>query len=95
MKISTKRGFNHGTRLLSDGLNIEESRFDQLNEIAKDTVLRAFFFDMEMNDKLKMLEFAINEAAPKGEIEAMILGYMIGRGEAQAHEIHKQMQLEE
>lgn len=86
-----KYAFNHEAEQMPEGLGIQEDRFDQLNEAARDAVLRALVYDDAINNTLKMFECAINKALPKGEVEAMMFGYMLGKTHAKISELNKRL----
>jgi len=62
-----------------EAMGISEKRADFLIEKARETCLRTFVFDKEIDTYPKALEALINEAQPENVVEAMFVGSVFGR----------------
>lgn len=76
---------------ISVAIGIEESRWGQLSDIAKDAALRAIIYDRNINTPSQMYALALNEAVPKNMIEAFALGVLLSNYEGQAESIAKKI----
>lgn len=65
--ILNKEGEN-----MVEGLKIDESRFDEILTEAKVAIIRG-------GDMVEVFEIALNAAQPNDMVEAMLLGYALGR----------------
>ena len=92
--MASKYAFNHDAANVPECLGIPEGRFQKLQEAARFAVLSALVTDPEINNNAQMLELAINRVAPLTEVEAIILGYMTGKNEVEAHIVVKNVMTE-
>lgn len=72
MQEKTEYKLNHEGENLVEGLNMDERRFDEIATEAKVARIRG-------KDVAEVFEIALNAAQPKDIIEALLLGYTLGR----------------
>lgn len=84
--------FNHDTQKINEAMGIDEQRSDELLSASKKAVFAAFVSDDKINDTVKMIELCINEGQPKNIVEALFMGFHLGRGEVKISELARKMQ---
>lgn len=75
-----KYAFNNDAQNLSDAMGVSNQRWEELSAAAQKTATAALFTDESISNYGRALEMLINEAQPVGEVEAMALGYIFGKG---------------
>lgn len=72
MQEKTEYKLNHDGKTMVEALNMDEPRFDEIATEAKIAGIRG-------NNMVEVFEIALNAAQPKDIIEAVLLGYVLGR----------------
>ena len=83
--------FNHDTNKIDECLGIGDEQSKKLLEAAKHSVIAAFLTDDSIDDAGKMIEMCINLGQPKNVVEAIFLGFHLGRGEAKMIQLQGKM----
>lgn len=79
--------FNHDTNKINECLGIEEAKLEKLFDASKRSLMAAFVTDDSIDNTGKMIEMCINLGQPQSVVEALLLGFYLGKGEASMRQL--------